>query len=564
MLPTRLDFSNGSARIAGSYGRGMTLQARLDRLDLSMLNAFAPGLGLGGSATGSVDYLQAPGAGLPQADARLTISNFTRSGLASVSQPVDIQFLGRIQPSGAEARALIQRGGAVVGRLVATVSPGAGSGVGRLMNGGLGGGIRYSGPASVLFSFGGFANQQLTGGIALAADFSGRANAPQLTGLVRADNLTYDNATLGTRIFNIQLAGQFTQDRFVLERLAGRAGDGTLQAQGTVGLAAASGFPIDVTAQLNNARLASSDALAATATGSIHVTHGLQGGLIEGNLQIPNARYEIIRQGAAEVPELTGVRRRGSAAPATGAAAMAPTGAFRLNLHIGAQNQVYVSGMGLESEWSADMRVTGSSAAPVVAGEIRLIRGTYTFSGKRFSVDRGVIRFNGGPLSDPDIDISASTTVQDVSAVINVTGTGQHPQIAFTSTPALPQDEVLSRLLFGSSVTNLSATEAIQLAAALNGLRGSGGGGLNPLGALRSATGIDRLRLLGADQASGRGTSLAAGKYITRNIYIEIITDARGFTATQLEISLSRALSLLSSAGSQGGNNLSFRYRRDF
>ena len=34
---------------------------------------------------------------------------------------------------------------------------------------------------------------------------------------------------------------------------------------------------------------------------------------------------------------------------------------------------------------------------------------------------------------------------------------------------------------------------------------------------------------------------------------LEIITDARGFTATQLEIALSKALSLLSTIGSSGG-----------
>ena len=109
----------------------------------------------------------------------------------------------------------------------------------------------------------------------------------------------------------------------------------------------------------------------------------------------------------------------------------------------------------------------------------------------------------------------------------------------------------------------LSATEAIQLAAAVNSLRGSGGG-LNPLGKLKSATGIDRLRILGADDTSGRGTSLAAGKYLTDDIYIEIITDARGFTATQLEISLTRALSLLSQTGSFGGSSVSLRYSRDY
>ncbi|HVF93312.1 MAG TPA: translocation/assembly module TamB domain-containing protein, partial [Sphingomonas sp.] len=121
-----------------------------------------------------------------------------------------------------------------------------------------------------------------------------------------------------------------------------------------------------------------------------------------------------------------------------------------------------------------------------------------------------------------------------------------------------------SRLLFGTSPTNLSAIEGIQLAAALNSLRGSGGGGLNPLGKLRSATGFDRLRVVGADEASGRGTSLSAGKYLTSNIYIEIITDARGMTATQLEIALTKSLSLLSSAGSFGGTNASLKYSRDY
>lgn len=105
--------------------------------------------------------------------------------------------------------------------------------------------------------------------------------------------------------------------------------------------------------------------------------------------------------------------------------------------------------------------------------------------------------------------------------------------------------------------------EAIQLAAALNSLRGTGGG-LNPLGKLRSATGISRLRILAADNTTGRGTALAAGQYITNDIYIEVITDARGFTATQLEIALSRALSILSQTGSFGGSSVSVRYSKDY
>jgi translocation and assembly module TamB len=239
-------------------------------------------------------------------------------------------------------------------------------------------------------------------------------------------------------------------------------------------------------------------------------------------------------------------------------------GLFKLDLRVHADNQLFVSGMGLESEWEADMRIGGTSAAPTIAGGLDIVRGTYSFSGNRFEVSRGRIRFRGGALTDPDIDILATTTKNGVTFNIAITGTGQRPQIAFTSTPALPQDEVLSRLLFGTNPANLSATEAIQLASALNSLRGSGGGGLNPLGKLRSATGFDRLRVLGADEATGRGTSLAAGKYLTDDIYIEIVTDARGFTATQLTIALTRAISLLSQAGSFGGSNVQLRYSRDF
>ncbi len=572
LSPTRIDFGGaggGSARLAGSYGRGTNAQVRLDRLDLSTLSALVPNLGIGGKATGSLDFSQANSAALPTADARVTVTNFTRSGLAAVSDPVDIVFAGTLGGDGATGRALVRRGTSVIGRMVANLRPlpaGSGSWSTRLMAAPLSGGIRYNGPSAVLFSFAAIPNQQLSGPIAVAADFSGRLSAPQLNGVVRADNLTYDNETYGTRLSQMRIAGRFSNTDLQLTQLTAKAGDGTVQAQGTIGFAADSGFPIDIRATLNNAQLAKSDAISATTTGTVHLTNGRNGGLIQGDLQIPEARYQIIRQGQAEVPELTGVRRKSDIRTpvSTDRSDVPAIGKFKLDLRVRAPNQLFVSGMGLESEWEMDMHIGGTSAAPIVTGGMDVVRGTYSFSGKRFEVNKGQIRFRGGALTDPDINIQATTTTSDITVVINVTGTGQKPQIAFTSTPVLPQDEVLSRLLFGSSPANLSATEAIQLASALNSLRGSGGGGLNPLGKLRSATGFDRLRVLGADQATGRGTSLAAGKYITKNIYVEIVTDAKGFTSTQLEIALTKALSLLSAAGSSGGQSASVKYTKDY
>ena len=65
---------------------------------------------------------------------------------------------------------------------------------------------------------------------------------------------------------------------------------------------------------------------------------------------------------------------------------------------------------------------------------------------------------------------------------------------------------MLSRLLFGTSITNLSAPEAVQLAAAVASLNDPRGG-LDPINALRRTVGLDRLRILPADVTQGTAPS---------------------------------------------------------
>lgn len=562
LAPATIVLPQGQADVSGSFGgAATTLHAVLRNLDLSISNAFTPGLGLGGKASGTVDYV-ARGT-VPDLKARLDIAGFSRTAALTVSDPVDVATEATLNDSGADIRALIRDHGAIVGRLQARLAPlGAGASLTeRLMAAPLSGGIRYNGPAEVLWTLSGIAKQQLSGPIALGADFGGRLNQPTVTGVVRASALRYENEAYGTVLSNMAIDGRFTQSRFELAKLQAKAGNGSLSATGYVGLDAAGGFPIDIRATLDHARLASGDDVDATVTGSLNVTNSkAAGGLIKGDLTIPEARYAIVRQSGAVVPDLTGVRRKGAPPVKPAEAASLPNN-WKLDIHLHADNRIFVSGMGLEAEWRTDMRVSGSSNAPSVVGQLEVVRGTFSFSGRRLDIDTGTVTFQGS-LTNPALAISASTTVEGVSATINIGGYAQAPQITFTSTPALAQDEVLSRLLFGSSVTSLSPIQAIQLAAALNSLRGSGGGGLNPLGKLRGVTGIDRLRVLGADDSAGRGTALAAGKYITNNVYVEIVTDARGFTATQLEISLSKALSVLSQTGSFGGSNVSVRYKK--
>ncbi len=574
LLPTTVNLGRGStARVAGRFGDGIMIQSRLERVNMAILNAVYPDMGLGGRATGSVDFEQANADSFPRADARLSITGFTRTTAASVSQPVDVNFAGKLLADGGEARAVMRKRGSVIGRLQASLrplGPGAGDWTTRLRAAPLGGGIRYNGPADTLYSFFGPANQSIQGPIAVAADFSCSVANPCLSGVVRGKDMVYENQTYGTRLTNMIVAGRFTGNRLEIDQLTATAGDGKVDAKGYISLAQADGYPMNIAMTLDNARLARSENIAARATGNLTLEKVAgQAALLSGSLRLPETRYRIIREGAAQVPVLTGVRRKAAAGrPRISGDGMAAVGGslfdlIRLDIALKAPDEIYVTGMGLESEWKADIVLRGTTEAPRVTGEIELVRGTLGFAGRSFELQEGRVTFPTGDAYDPAIRLLASDTIDTVTVSVSVTGRASNPQIAFSSVPGLPQDEIVSRILFGDSITTLSPLQAVQLASSLNTLSGSGGG-LSPLGALQSATGIDRLRVLGPDDTVGRGTALAAGQYITKDIYIEVITDARGYTATQLEISLTPALSLLSQAGGSGQSNLSIRYRKDY
>jgi translocation and assembly module TamB len=207
--------------------------------------------------------------------------------------------------------------------------------------------------------------------------------------------------------------------------------------------------------------------------------------------------------------------------------------------------------------------VRGPLANFQILGAMNLRQGSYEFAGRNFALERGRIEFYGNLPVDPVLDIVAQADAEGVDATINIGGTGNNPEISFASSPALEQSELLSRLLFGTSITNLSAPEAIQLGAAIASLQG-GGGGLNPINTVRDAIGLDRLRVLPADPAEDRGTAVAAGVYITRRLFVEVITDGQGYSATETEFRITRWLSLLSSISTLGRAATNLQISRDY
>jgi translocation and assembly module TamB len=501
---------------------------------------------------------------MPTGRADLKIKGLTRSGLVLSSQPVDVGVAAVLDARGAVGRAVVASGGRTIGRAQGKIGPllQGGSLKDRFAHAQLFAQLRYNGPGDTLWRLTGIDTIDLSGPVAIGADVTGLLSDPIIRGSVRTENGRLEGATSGTVIQQIRASGRFDGSRLVLQSMTGTTpGGGSVMGSGVFDLASARGFGMDVAITAKQARLLDRDDIGATVTGPLTIKAQGGGGVIAGDVTVDRGRFRLGQAAAAAaVPRIavTEVNRPADEAEVEGA----PT-PWRLDLHAKARNRLAVTGLGLDSEWRADLVIKGQLDNPAITGRADLIRGGYEFAGRRFDLDRGAIRFLGEAPPDPVLDIVASANIQGLNATIRVSGTGQKPDIAFTSVPALPEDELLSRLLFGTSITNLSAPEALQLAAAVASLRG-GGTGLNPINAIRRAAGLDRLRILPADMATGARTSIAAGKYIGRRTYVEVITDGQGYSATRAEFQITRWLSILSSISTLGRSSLNVRVSKDY
>ncbi|HIV77797.1 MAG TPA: translocation/assembly module TamB [Candidatus Sphingomonas excrementigallinarum] len=562
LTPTRLSFAGGEAKLAGRFDRdAVELQAGLTRMPLAVLDIGYPGLGLGGTATGTLTIRQATGA--PTGKADLTIRGLTRAGLVLTSRPIDMSLAGVLSAERLGVRAVMASGGKIIGRGQALIVPGgADDWASRMQAGRLIAQLRYAGPADTLWRLTGVEMFDLSGPVAIGADVTGSLNQPVIRGAVKAVGARIESATTGTVLTDVQATGRFGGSRLVIDRFAAQAGkDGRVSGTGQFDFAAAKGVGLDLALNASNAVMIARDDIGATVTGPLTFHSDGAGGTIGGDVVLNRSRYRLGRASAATaVPQLN---IREINIPGGGEEDDVPRKPWTLAVKAHAPNGLIVSGLGLNSEWSADLKIGGTPDNPAITGQATLIRGDYEFAGRDFDLARGIIRFGGEVPANPALDIAANANVQGLSATIRVTGTALKPEIGFSSTPALPNDELLSRLLFGTSIASLSAPEALQLAAAVAALQ-DGGNGLNPINAVRRAAGLDRLRVLPADVQIGRGTSVAAGKYITRRFYAEIITDGQGYSATQIEFQVTRWLSLLSSISTLGRQNVNVRISKDY
>ncbi|QKG70160.1 translocation/assembly module TamB domain-containing protein [Erythrobacter mangrovi] len=574
LAPTQLNYGQGGTVVSGQFGGdSLELNLMLAKMPLSLIDLARADTGLGGTISGTIDYRLGANR-LPVGTAKVQIEGLTRSGLVLTSRPVDVSLMARLRENSLEARAVLGNQDIRKGRAQARITdlPQSGMILERLRAGQLFAQLRYSGAAESLWRLAAVEAFDITGAISVAADATGTLADPRVFGSVSSDSLRVRSALSGTDIRNVSARGRFSGSRLHLTRFAGTtANGGSVTGSGIVDLRTLGepvegrvleirGPTLDVRASVKNARLLDAQGLSATITGPLRIVSDGLGGTIAGRVIIDRASWRLGT--AADDLRLPQIATREINSPDDRGPRTAPARPWRYLVNAKGSSRIDVDGMGLDSEWGADIVLRGTTAEPRIGGRAQVVRGTYTFAGSRFELTRGRIEFDERSAIDPRLDILAESDRDGLAVEVAVRGSATQPEITFSSSPALPEEEILARLLFGGSITSLSATDALQLGAAVASLRG--GGGLDPINQLRSAIGLDRLRIVSADPALGRGTGVALGKNFGRRFYAEIITDGRGYSATEVEFRVTSWISLLAAVSTVGRDSVRAEISRDY
>jgi len=376
---------------------------------------------------------------------------------------------------------------------------------------------------------------------------------------------SFDDPLAGIRFDRMAATLRARGDEVVIERFnAATRGNGTIAIAGNVRVAPDAGFPATLHIMGHNAELVSNDYVTAVAglaldlTGPLARRPNVSGRIAFDSIDVrvpdripassrpledtrhvdptPAARARL----ALEAKRKAKQARRQKAQPAFNA---------DLNIAISAPSRIFVRGHGIDAELGGDLTVTGDLTAPSTHGAFQLRRGALTLAGKRFDFNRGNINFVGGTI--PQLDFAAQTSASDATVTIAINGPADQPEFTFSSTPELPQDEVISRLLFATSSGGLTAIQGLQLAQTVAEF--SGKGGPSVMERMRRQLGVDSLDVQVGSDGNPR---VGASRYVSRNVNVGVRTGAKpSDNAATLGVDVTKRLRVQGEAAADGSTS---------
>jgi translocation and assembly module TamB len=385
--------------------------------------------------------------------------------------------------------------------------------------------------------------------------FGARSNL-DVQGQIRIVNASFTQAgvPLGLRDGNGVLA--LTRNRLDVTQFQGTVGGGVVTARG--GIVYRPNLYFDLAMQANDVRVLYQQSLRTTIGSRLALTGQYDHALLQGQVNVEQLSFTSNFDLMDMAAQFGG-----------GAATPPPTGGFaeKLNLQVSIQTPSGLSSStrNLSVSGSANLHVRGTAAQPVILGRINLSDSELIFSGNRYQVQSGTIDFRNPSRTEPVVDISANTTIQQYEIQMHFWGPADHLHTNYSSDPSLPPADVINLIAFGKTSEAAAANPTPPGTLGAQSLLASQVSS-QVTSRVEKLAGISQLSIdpvLGSSQQSP-GAHVTVQQRVTGKIFVTFSTDLTSTTQQEikLEYQLNRRASLTVVRNQNGGVSFETTFRK--
>ena len=397
---------------------------------------------------------------------------------------------------------------------------------------------------------------------------TGSRAAPRTEGQVAVDGGRIELLAAGVPYENVRARLIAHDTRLELRELHAEAGDGTADVTGTATIGLAEPTTMDLGAHLTEFFAVRREAYEAAVSGDVAIRGALGAPVVTGKLDVVRAlvRPAALPAVGPTIPRDPTIRVVGvpeAAAPTAIESDVELARPATVDVTVDIARNAWIRRNDANIEIGGQLHVTKAPAESLrVVGEIRLLRGWFTFQGRRFTIDQGAITFAGASPPKPTFDITAVYPGREYRIEVRITGSGEKPNLVLSSDPPLEEADILSVLLFGKPAHELGRgqsvalqKQALQLAAGyvVPGLRNS----------VMDVLGLDTLEVE-LPEGTER-TRVSGGRYVAEDVFVSLGQEfgRRAGQVVGVEYSFGRNVSVRASTSTRGDSavDLFWHYR---
>jgi translocation and assembly module TamB len=394
---------------------------------------------------------------------------------------------------------------------------------------------------------------------------AGTMAVPRVSGELNLEDGGYENLRYGAIIKNLRIRLVADGSTVRIEEFTGTDGEsGKLSATGQMEVSFARKHPFRADVTLDRMRSLRTEYGTALLSGKLQFAGDMGDSTLKGAVTIQEGDFRLPdRFSSAKAPEVEytdkDAPQQPAAAPSNSAPVM-PT--MALDLAVSVPGRVYLRAPVLETEWNGDLHLRGTLNEPRTEGTLRVIRGYLDLIGQRFALTDSNVGFINGNMRAPYLNMTGVCMANDITARIQLSGPPSDAQLTLSSDPPMPQDEILSKLLFRKGVSQASPLQAIQVArtAAMFSDRLSLPQFLT--GSVK-LPGVDLFDIRTGEKVDK--TVVGVGKYINDKIYVEAEQGAStdsGRVSAQVEVT--PRVSVKADVGARNRGGVGIFWKKDY